>query len=228
MKKPILGMAITAGIVAAGAICLMNKRRPAELQPVTSAEALLTPQLQALLAERVREMTPDNGFAMILSDDRGDLSREMAGRCRMLFSADGSGAAAVQRPYWPENIIRAACDPRQLWLAENSLDLAVMVNVLQRYEDPAAVLAELRRVLRADGRLLLPMTVRTEAFSESAWLSTMALLGIPAKHAWTQAALYELLTAEKWEILSQETLDGSFPMVVYQCRCDDSSSSAET
>ena len=167
-KSSILAAVAAAGAAAVGAAYLLRNRQPAEPQPVTTAEALLTPELQARLSERIGAIAPDNGFAMILSDDRGDLSRTMAAGCRMVFSADGSGAAAEQRLYWPENIIRADCDLERLWLAANSLDLAVLVNVLQRFDDPSAALRELRRVLKPGGVLALATTVRTDAFSESA------------------------------------------------------------
>ena len=218
MKKSIFGAVVAAGAVAAGAALLFKNKKPAEPQPVTTAEALLTPQLQAQLADHVAALVPDNGFAMVLSDDRGDLSRVMAQGCRMLFSADGSGAAAEPRAYWPENIIRADCDLQRLWLAANSLDLAVLVNVLQRFEDTTTVLTDLQRVLKPGAELVLATTVRTEAFSESAWASTMELLGIPAKQAWTAEELRSLLSDSGWEVLSEELMDGSFSMVIHRCR----------
>ncbi len=217
MKFKVLGAVLAAG-AAAGAVCLLRQRKHPEQESVTTAEALLTPQVQADLAAKISAFAPENGFAMLLSDDRGNLSRSLAAHCRMLFSADGSGAAAEERAYFPDNIIRAACDPTRLWLAENSLDMAVLVNVLQRYAAPEMVLAELERVLGPDGILILPTTVRTAAFSESAWLSTMELLGVPAQHAWTQEELRALLEGNGWKLLCEETLGGSFPMVVFCCQ----------
>ena len=70
-KSSILAAVAAAGAAAVGAAYLLRNRQPAETQPVTTAEALLTLELQARLSERIGAIAPDNGFAMILSDDRG-------------------------------------------------------------------------------------------------------------------------------------------------------------
>lgn len=227
-KKSMLGRAVAVGAAAAVLVRLRNRQSPEEPQPELSAQALLTPQMQAELVKQAMLWTPEKGIALVLSDDRGELSRHMAKRCRMLFSADGSGLAAVPRICWPENIIRADADPQRLWLAENSLDLAVLVNVLQRWREPQRVLQELRRVLRPDGILLLPTTVRPEAFGDSAWRATLTQTGIPAQQSWSRTELRAVLIAAGWEIRAEEVLEGSFPMVLYVCGPEVSNSSTES
>ena len=214
-------LAAVAG-AAAGGYALLQRREGQEdaenETTVTGPAALIPPQSRRWLAEHVRGLLPDGAVALVMNDDRGDLAHDMAAGCRMLFSADGDGCASAARPAWPRNIIRADCTFDNFWPAAQSLDAAVLVNVLQRQADPDAALAQLRRALKPTGVLVLAVTVRPEDVQPDAWREAMRFFALPVEQTWTQQELRTLLTGQGWEIEEEQLLEAGFPLVWLRCR----------
>ena len=197
----------------AGAVlrrCLPYDDVPTPATPQSLVSAGVRGRMTDYLTERI----PDGAMTLLMSSDRGKLAHELAPACRMLFSADADGCAAKTR-YAP-SAIGADCDPAHLWLAEKSLDAVVLVNVLQRYENPTPVLREMQRVLKDDGRLVLAMTMRPDSLSARAWRNMMAMLGVPDAHAWQTQTLRTLLEAH-WCVETACITGEGLPMTIFTC-----------
>lgn len=213
-------LAAMAGVAAGGYALLQRRERP-ETESETAAagpEALIPPQSRRWLAVHARELLPEGAVALVMNDDRGDLAHDLAEGCRMLFSTDGTGRASAARPAWPRNIIRADCTFDNFWPAAQSLDAAVLVNVLQRQADPDAALALLRRALKPTGVLALAATVRPEEVQPDAWREAMRFFALPVEQTWTQQELRTLLVGHGWEIEGEQLLEAGFPLVWLRCR----------
>lgn len=216
-----LALSVAAG--AAAGVYLAHKHNqtaPAEPEPVTAPDALLPAGIRYALAEWTASQLPERAAALVMSDDRSNLAHDLSPRCRMIFSSDGAGAASAPRAAWPENIIRADCDLQRLWMARDSLDAAVLVNALQRYEDPQAVLAELRRVLKPEGRLILCLSGRPDNLSPSAWCSAMAVLGLPDRQAWQTDGLRDFLQETGWRVEAEKDFPAGMPLTCFVCRSE--------
>ena len=118
----------------------------------------------------------------------------------------------------PEMLARAAAkgletlpgDARNLPLPDESADAVMLVSMLHHVEDPAAALAEARRILRPGGRLALMAFTREDV--EDLWLSDYW----PSTRAWIVAShpsLAELLAllpgARTLEVIYRDLEDGS-------------------
>ena len=208
MKRGARNLSGIAGRILQSTLPFNGSPTPAAPQSLVSA--VVRSRMTDYLTDRI----PAGAMTLLMSSDHGKLAHDLAPACRMLFSADADGNAAGTR-YAP-SAIDADCDPTHLWLAENSLDAAVLVNVLQRYEDPTPVLQELQRVLKDDGLLVLAMTTRPDSLSAGAWRGMMAMLGVPDVHAWQTQPLQAMLEAH-WIVETADIPGEGLPMTIFVC-----------
>lgn len=101
------------------------------------------PQLQALRANRM----PDRWVACGTFGDEG-----MEGGDEPLAGVEGMHEGGGQRPM---RLTSLCCAPEALPFADQSLDLVVLPHTLERAEDPHRSLAEVDRVLRPEGRVVI-------------------------------------------------------------------------
>lgn len=220
-KHGLLKLTLAAGAAAgtaAGVIARLQRRDQEEDTAVPSGAAgLITAQARAQLAGLIAPQLPPQAVILVMSDDRGELARCLAPSCRMLFSANADGTASPQRAAWPRQIIRAGCDPERPWLAEHSLDAAVLVNTLQGYEDAGRVLSQMARVIRPGGFLSLVTTLRPEQYTPARWQEIMQLLALRDHHAWTRDGLRRALGAAGWTVRAESTHPSGLPLVQMDC-----------
>lgn len=218
-KHGFLGAAATVAAGAAFGTWIYHERQKKYRNPApeTAPKSLCPTNVRQAIAEQLRLVLPTAAVVLVMSDDRGDLAHDLAGSCRMVFSARADGAASEARLAWPENIIRAECDLMHMWPAAESLDLAVLVNTLPCYPDVDAVLDELCRVSKTGGYLSLATTVRTDVFTPEAWKQCLQLFGVPVVHSWTKDELQALLTEHGWEIVCSNEYDAGLPMQHLLC-----------
>jgi demethylmenaquinone methyltransferase/2-methoxy-6-polyprenyl-1,4-benzoquinol methylase len=109
----------------------------------------------------------------------------------------GNYALALRREGWepivvdrsPQMLARAAgkgldtveADAQRLPFGDESFDAATMISMLHHVEDPGAALAEARRVLRTDGRLVL------KAYTGEDAATLWPLDYFPSSRAWMDA-----------------------------------------
>jgi SAM-dependent methyltransferase len=136
-------------------------------------------------------------YARALRDEGWDpvvVDREPA----MLARAAAKGLETIQS------------DAQRLPLADAGFDAVMLVSMLHHVEDPAAALAEAKRILRPGGRLALMVFTRED--TEASWLSDY----FPSTRAWmreTHSTRDELLAllpgARQIEVVYRDLEDGS-------------------
>jgi demethylmenaquinone methyltransferase/2-methoxy-6-polyprenyl-1,4-benzoquinol methylase len=101
-------------------------------------------------------------------------------------------------------------DAQRLPFADAVFDAVMLVSMLHHVEDPAAALAEARRVLRPGGHLALMVFTRED--TEASWLNDY----FPSTRAWmlrTHSTRDELLAllpgARRIEVIYRDVVDGS-------------------
>ena len=162
---------------------LRDYSRQAETYDTTRAASpsVLGPLREALAGAPGRRLADIGGgtgnYARALRDEGWEpvvIDREPA----MLAQAAAKGLETL------------AGDAQALPLPDASVDAAMLVSMLHHVEDPAAALAEARRILRPGGRLALMVFTREDL--EDLWLSDY----FPSTRAWITAShppLRELL-----------------------------------
>lgn len=99
-----------------------------------------------------------------------DLSREMLARARQLAAEQGLGNAGFE-----------LCDGEALRFADGSFDLVTCKLALHYFPSPARAIAEMKRVAKAGGRLVLVDRVAAENAQQRAYHNRIEKLRTPAK-----------------------------------------------
>jgi ubiquinone/menaquinone biosynthesis C-methylase UbiE len=166
-----------------------------------ASPSVLDPLRAALAGAPGRRLADIGGgtgnYARALRDEGWDpvvIDREPA----MLARAGAKGLETI------------AGDAQRLPLPDGSVDAAMLVSMLHHVEDPAAAIAEARRILRPGGRLVLMVFTREDV--AAMWLSDY----FPSTRAWmfeshpTLAQLLELVPgARRIEVVYRDLQDGS-------------------
>jgi len=176
---------------------------------------------QALTYDETRAASPS-----VLGPLREALAGAPGRRLADIGGGTGNYARALRDEGWepvvidrePAMLAQAAAkgletragDAQELPLADASVDAAMLVSMLHHVEDPAAALAEARRILRPGGRLALMVFTREDL--ADLWLSDY----FPSTRAWITAShppLRELLAmvpgAHRFEVEFRDLEDGS-------------------
>jgi demethylmenaquinone methyltransferase/2-methoxy-6-polyprenyl-1,4-benzoquinol methylase len=155
----------------------------------TSVSLLRDYSRQAQTYDETRSASPS-----VLGPLREALAGAPGRRLADIGGGTGNYSRALRDEGWdpvvvdrqPEMLARAAAkgletieaDARTLPLGDESVDAAMLVSMLHHVEDPAAALAEARRILRPGGRLALMVFTREDL--EDLWLSDY----FPSTRAW--------------------------------------------
>ena len=102
--------------------------------------------------------------------------------------------------------------------AEQSFDVVIAANVLHIVPTPEKALREMRRVLKNDGRLIVPTFVHGENTGlERVKAFFMRLAGFPLCSRWSEKEYLTFLRENGWRIRSWERFRASFPLCYAVC-----------
>lgn len=122
------------------------------------------------------------------------------------------------------NVRAERADLRQLPFDSGSFDVVVAANVLHLVPDLRVALAELRRVVKPTGRLVLPTYCHDEAFSGRVLSRALALTGFPGKRRFTVRGLASAVRESGVQVTRTETLRGLLPIGYVEGRPGDAGS----
>jgi SAM-dependent methyltransferase len=169
---------------------------------------------QARTYDRTRAASPG-----VLLQLREALAGTQGGRLADIGGGTGNYALALQEHGWEDSIVidrspqmlahardkglaTLSADAQNLPCPDASFDAATLVSMLHHVEDPAAALAEARRVLRPNGRLAIMVYTREDI--EDLWLLDL----FPSTLEWmrgthpTRAELLLLLPGAQWHLFA--------------------------
>src|SRR5271165_7590020 len=121
----------------------------------------------------------------------GPLRAALAGAPGRRLADIGGGTGNYSRAL--QGLATIAADATSLPLEDESFDAAMLVSMLHHVEEPAAALAQARRILRADGRLAVMVYTREDI--EDLWFSDF----FPSTREWMRTS--HLTLAEMLELL---------------------------
>ena len=109
-------------------------------------------------------------------------------------------------------------DMFRLPYAEESFDVVIVSNALHIVPQPEKALAEIRRVLKDGGVLIVPtFTHAGNSFSGMVKAFFMKLAGFPLHSKWTREEYLRFLRQNGWAVRKSAALKASFPLTYAEC-----------
>ena len=109
-------------------------------------------------------------------------------------------------------------DMFRLPYADQSFDVVIVSNALHIVPQPEKALAEIRRVLKDDGVLIVPtFTHAGNSFSGKVKAFFMQLAGFPLRSKWTSEEYLKFLEQNGWAVRKSVVLKASFPLTYAEC-----------
>lgn len=136
------------------------------------------------LGKRVAEEIDTNDIVLECACGTGAISKQIAPRCRELFATDFSEgmlkrAARKCRKYSNVKIKRA--DIKQLKFRDNKFDKVVAGNVIHLLDDPKQAVAEMIRVCKVGGKVIIPTYINASAETNKKAVQFLAAAGADFK-----------------------------------------------
>ena len=105
-------------------------------------------------------------------------------------------------------------------LPREVFDAAVCANVLHLLDSPENAIAQLKRVVRPGGLIIVANYVH-ETGANSARMELIGRFGFEFAQDWDAAALEEFLSEQGLRIIDKRLFDAWQPLEVVVCRADD-------
>ncbi len=155
----------------------------------------------------------------------GMLSEVIAGRCRKLTATDYSAnmlKKARKNLSAYNNVTFAKADITSLAYADESFDKAVAGNVIHLLDEPLKALAELNRVCRSGGYLIIPTYMnRNEKGQDSAFSQAVGKAGADFKREFTVNSYKQFFLDAGYPDVTITVAEGRIPCAVAVMRRKD-------
>jgi ubiquinone/menaquinone biosynthesis C-methylase UbiE len=170
---------------------------------------------------RVRELTVASvrGRSKVLevAAGTGMLTGAIAGSVGELVATDYAEAMieALRRRVDGQGLRNVRCEQADLYALpyeSASFDAVVAANVLHLVPDLPGALASLRRVLRPEGRLVVPTFCHDETLRSALVSRVLALTGFPSHRRFTSRSLRDALVTAGLVVERTETVQGLIPI----------------
>ena len=126
--------------------------------------------------------------------------------------------AQAKRNSFSAKLHFSVADLLQLPYADQSFDVVIAANVLHVIPEPEAALAELRRVLKENGVLVVPTFTHGEnALSGRLRAFCMKLAGFPLCRKWSREEYLAFLRKNGWIVRKSAVWKAAFPLTYAEC-----------
>lgn len=170
-------------------------------------------RMAALMRERLR---PDMN-ALELCCGTGMLSERIAGCVCSLEATDYAPEMIEQAKRKPcaARVRFGVQDATALPYAPQTFDAVIIANALHIMPEPERALAEIRRVLRADGVLIAPTFVHGEGLGFRLRARAMALAGFRVSSRWNAQQLEAFIAANGFDVTRRALMGGRIAPLCY-------------
>jgi len=128
--------------------------------------------------------------------------------------------AAAQKKIAPRNVSFSVEDGTELSFVSNRFDAAIISNTLHIMPDPAAVLGEIRRVLKPDGLLIAPTFSHghLKGFKSKLNAFILKLVGFKTQSKWAPEEFVAMIVENGFCVKDWSVLEAAFPLVYLEAR----------
>lgn len=118
----------------------------------------------------------------------------------------------------PDNVSFEVADATNLRYQNDSFDLVVIANALHIIPEPEKALAEIDRVLKANGTLIAPNFIEREKGKKNLWQKILSLVGIKFAHEWTAEEYKTFLSDHGWQVTKSHVCKGRIDLLYAECK----------
>lgn len=122
-------------------------------------------------------------------------------------------AKELQRQKGVQNINFACCDAYNLPFAEGKFDRVIASNLLHLLKEPNVALMEMKRVLKDDGKIILPTFCHGENFKSRVISFFMSLSGFKAENKWSVKDYEAYIGNNGFKIIGKKIITEKIPLV---------------
>jgi len=125
---------------------------------------------------------------------------------------------AAKKGSVPDNVSFEVADATNLRYQNDSFDLVVIANALHIIPEPEKALAEIDRVLKANGTLIAPNFIEREKGKKNLWQKILSLVGIKFAHEWTKEEYKTFLSDHGWQVTKSHVCKGRIDLLYAECK----------
>ena len=118
----------------------------------------------------------------------------------------------------PDNVSFEVADATNLRYENDSFDLVVIANALHIIPEPEKALAEIDRVLKANGTLIAPNFIEREKGKKNLWQKILSLVGIKFAHEWTKEEYKTFLSDHGWQVTKSHVCKCRIDLLYAECK----------
>lgn len=169
------------------------------------------------LLEQLKQDVEPSDRVLDVATGTGTLAFEICGDVKSIAAVDLSEemisiAQEKLRKSAQTNITFLVEDAYSLTFSDNTFDMVIASNVLHLLYEPERVLAEMKRVVRPSGRLVLPTFCHGESRKSRFISSLMSLVGCKAVNKWSIRELQMLIISVGCTIDREVTINDKIPL----------------
>ncbi|MGI6688684.1 MAG: class I SAM-dependent methyltransferase [Christensenellales bacterium] len=146
----------------------------------------------------------------------GIIALEVASATREMIASDSAPQmiAEAKKKKAPDNLCFQVADARALPFSNGQFDVVIIANTLHVMPDAHLALAEIARVLKAEGLLIAPNFIRENlGFQAKLRYKLCQLLGIGFQHIWTAQEYLCFLQEHGFAVQTYELLPSVVPIL---------------
>ena len=121
-------------------------------------------------------------------------------------------AKEVQRQKVMQNINFACCDAYNLPFVDGKFDRVIASNLLHLLKEPNIALMEMKRVLKDDGKIILPTFCHGENFKSRVISFFMSLSGFKAENKWSVVGYEQHISAQGFRVKKLKVIKSKIPL----------------
>lgn len=155
-----------------------------------------------------------------LATGPGMIAKHIASSAKSVTATDFAPKMieAAKKGSVPENVSFEVADATNLRYQNDSFDLVVIANALHIIPEPEKALAEIDRVLKANGTLIAPNFIEREKGKKNFWQKILSLVGIKFAHEWTKEEYKTFLSDQGWQVTKSHVCKGRIDLLYAECK----------
>ncbi|MBP1557338.1 MAG: class I SAM-dependent methyltransferase [Oscillospiraceae bacterium] len=163
------------------------------------------------IAAEISPLLNEDKAVLELACGSGQLSFKLADRAKSWLATDFSEnmIAEAQKRERPENLQFQVADATALPYADNSFDTVLIANALHIMPQPDKALAEIKRVLKADGVMIAPTFIQSDNIGYKLRMGLFKLIGFKIYSKWNKAQFKNYIESQGFNIISDKVLNNT-------------------
>ena len=172
--------------------------------------------------KRVAELIAQDDDVLECACGTGAITVYVAPRCKSLIATDyaeGMLKRASQKCARFNNVTVQKADITHTGFEDASFDKVIAGNVIHLLSEPEKVLAELERVVRPGGKLIIPTYINKSKPSSSAVVQIIKRLGANFQNQFDLNSYKHFFSKLGYEDVTYIVVDGKMPCAIAVIRC---------